>query len=95
MEDNGQGWRGLLTFYTCKKQVDEMNSCLSKYYQDPEFKKYCENVYLDKRASFRQTGILEKDQYHKKPFYDSKDSRQRKEFVENLRKNKEKQDQNQ
>jgi hypothetical protein len=38
MEENSEGWRGYLTFRTCKKQVDDMNQCLKFYYKDPAFK---------------------------------------------------------
>lgn len=57
MEEKGNGWKGLFTFYTCKKEVDEMNDCLKHYYQDPEFRKECTEMYLDKRSRFRQTGF--------------------------------------
>jgi len=38
MENMGKGWQAYFTFYTCKKQVDEMNDCLKHYYQDTEFR---------------------------------------------------------
>lgn len=82
MESNSRGLKGLISFITCKPQVDEMNACLGKYYKDKDFRTECEQVYLDKRSRFRRTGIIEKDPYEKKPYYDSERKR---EFMEKLR----------
>ena len=48
-----------------------MNKCLSSYYSSKEFRKECEEMYLDKRSKYRTTGVLEKDKYYKKPYYES------------------------
>lgn len=85
MEENGKGWQGYFTFYTCKSHVDEMNACLKHHYSDEKFREECTQIYLDKRARFRQTGIIEKDPYFKKPYYESE---RKKKFIEFLRKEK-------
>lgn len=82
MEDNNSGLKGLISFITCKSQVNEMNACLGKYYKDKDFRAECEQIYLDKRSKYRQTGIIEKDPYEKKPYYDSE---RKKEFIAKFR----------
>ena len=71
MEDNGHSfnWQGFTTFWTCRPHVNEMNNCLSKYYKDPEFREEVTQIYLDRRARYRATGIMEKDPYVKKKYY--------------------------
>lgn len=109
MEENGSGWKAYLTFYTCKKECDEMNECLKHYYTSPEFRQECTDMYLDKRARYRRTGldekkilcffvsllvkfnlilgVIEKDPYHKMPYYESS---RKKDFAEWLKAQKEK-----
>ena len=82
MEDNSYGFKGLFSFYTCKKQVDDMNNCLSHYFQDKELRADCEKNYLERRSKYRETGIIEKDPYYKKPYYESE---RKKEFLEQHR----------
>lgn len=87
MEENNDGsWRGYLTFITCKKQVDEMNTCLKHYYKDPAFKEECKEIYLAKRKRYRETGIVEKESTHHKPYYQSMWKR---EFLEKYKAEKE------
>jgi hypothetical protein len=69
MEDNGQGWQGGFTWYTCRDQIKAMNSCLSHYYSDPAFREECREIYLNRRAKYRATGVMEKDPYVKKKYY--------------------------
>jgi hypothetical protein len=87
MEDNAFGLRGYFTWAICKKEVDDMNSCLLKNYQDKDFKQECEKIYLDRRTKYRLTGVLEKDPYYKKPYYVSE---RKKEFLEQYRAEKQK-----
>lgn len=82
MEDNSDGMRGLLSFVTCKKPLDEMNKCLAHYFKDKEFREECKTMYLDKRAKYRATGVTEPDPYRKKPYYESE---RKKEFLEKFR----------
>ena len=82
MEDNSYGIKGMFSFLTCKKYVDEMNNCLLHYFKDKELKEQCEKLYLERRTKYRETGIIEKDPYFKKPYYESE---RKKEFVENYR----------
>lgn len=86
MEDNNFGLKGFLSFITCKKQVDAMNDCLKHYYKDKELKEHCERIYLERRAKYRATGILEKDEYFKKPYYESE---RKKEFLAKIKAEKE------
>lgn len=71
MEDNNYGIKGFLSFVTCKPQLNDMNNCLAKYYKDKEFREECEQIYLDRRSKYRATGVMEKNPYEKKPYYDS------------------------
>ncbi|CAG7821208.1 unnamed protein product [Allacma fusca] len=43
--------------FKCKKQTNDMKECLTRWYQDDEFRKICEQEYLDERTEFRRTGI--------------------------------------
>ena len=79
MEANGEGWRGYLTWITCKPQVTEMNTCLKHYYTDPTFKEECKQIYLEKRKRYRETGIIEKETNRKQPYYQSE---RKKNFLE-------------
>ena len=81
MKENSGMLRNLLTFYTCKSKVDEMNNCLKHYYADPEFREECTQMYLEKRANYRRTGIIEKDPYYKKPYYESEKKKGMLEFI--------------
>ncbi len=71
MEDNGRGWEGFFTFYTCRDKVKEMNKCLAHYYADKDFREECTQIYLDRRARYRATGVQEPDPYVKKKYYTS------------------------
>lgn len=82
MEDNNYGWKGFMAFMTCKPPLNEMNSCLSKYYGDKDFRQECENMYLERRSNYRRTGVMEKNPYDKKPYYDSERKR---EFLANYK----------
>lgn len=69
MENAGYG-----SFITCKKQIDEMNTCLRHWYTDKDFRKECEQMYLEKRKKFRETGIIEKEE---KPAYYTSSKKQK------------------
>jgi hypothetical protein len=85
MEDNSYGLKGIFSFFTCKKYVDAMNNCLVHYFKDNELKAECEKIYLERRTKYRETGIIEKDPYYKKPYYESE---RKKEYVDKFRKKK-------
>jgi hypothetical protein len=91
MEDNDRSWRGFFTFYTCKSQVNEMNKCLSHHYSDPTFREECKQIYLERRARYRATGIMEKDPYVKKKYYESE---RKKQFLEQMKQQKPNMDSN-
>lgn len=69
MEDNSRGWKGGFSWYTCRDQTKAMNDCLSHYYGDAAFREECREIYLNRRAKYRATGINEKDPYVKKKYY--------------------------
>lgn len=85
MEDNNFGIKGLFSFKTCKGPLDEMNQCLAHYFKDKEFREECKQLYLERRTRYRETGILEKDPYNKKPYYESD---RKKEYLEKFRASK-------
>ena len=91
MEDNSYGLKGMFSFVTCKTHVDAMNNCLLKYFKDKELKEECEKIYLERRTKYRETGIIEKDPYFKKPYYESERKRQ---YVEQFREKKQENTQN-
>jgi hypothetical protein len=61
---------GFSAVYKCRKHLSAMNNCLKFWYTDKDFRKECEEIYLEKRKKFRETGIPEKDE--KRPFFISK-----------------------
>lgn len=62
-----------------------MNNCLLHYFKDKELKEECEKIYLERRTKYRETGIIEKDPYFKKPYYESE---RKKQYVEQFREKK-------
>lgn len=53
---------GIKMIYSCRSQNDGLKACLTKWYQDEEFKAECRNVYLTQRAEYRRTGIKKADE---------------------------------
>lgn len=89
MEENSVDFfKGLLTWITCRPQVNAMNDCLLHYYTDTAFRDECRKIYLEKRKRFRETGVIEPDPYYKKPYYESA---RKKEFLEEFRARKQQQ----
>ena len=93
MEKNQEGWRGALSFLTCRKPLNEMNECLVKYYKDPSFYDECKNMYLNKRANYRRTGVIEKDKYDKKKYYESEYKKNLKKYIESTKNSQQQQQQ--
>lgn len=50
----------LLMVLKCRHENDLLKSCLTKWYQNEEFKNECKEIYLKDRAEFRRTGIPKK-----------------------------------
>lgn len=48
---------GIKMVYSCRSQNDCLKACLTKWYQNEEFKAECRNVYLTQRSEYRRTGI--------------------------------------
>ncbi|CAD5112563.1 DgyrCDS1772 [Dimorphilus gyrociliatus] len=48
---------GLLMPFKCRKENDQMKKCLTRWYQDDEFRAECTQMYLDERSEYRRTGI--------------------------------------
>lgn len=43
--------------FSCRKENAALKECLSKWYQDEEFKNRCKNEYLNERSEYRRTGV--------------------------------------
>ncbi|XP_063702440.1 COX assembly mitochondrial protein homolog [Culicoides brevitarsis] len=52
--------KGLMMWYSCQKQNENLKKCQIKWYADEELKKECTEIYLAERAEFRRTGITKK-----------------------------------
>ena len=61
MEHDGIG------IFKCKSVLNEMNECLKYWYSNTDFRKECEQLYLEKRKKFRETGITVPEK--KRPYY--------------------------
>ncbi|CAG2062443.1 unnamed protein product, partial [Timema podura] len=44
----------------CRTQNSLLRDCLTRWYQDEEFKALCRNEYLSERSEFRRTGLQQK-----------------------------------
>lgn len=52
---------GIKMVLTCRDQNDCLKACLSKWYQNEEFKAECRGIYLKQRSEYRMTGIKKGD----------------------------------
>lgn len=43
--------------YKCRTENNVLKSCLTRWYDDEEFKRICEQEYLEERSEFRRTGL--------------------------------------
>ncbi|XP_045478126.1 COX assembly mitochondrial protein homolog [Harmonia axyridis] len=48
---------GIAMVYKCRAENSLLKSCLSRWYDDDEFKRICKEEYLIERSEFRRTGI--------------------------------------
>ncbi|XP_067007287.2 COX assembly mitochondrial protein homolog isoform X1 [Anabrus simplex] len=44
----------------CRKENSALKDCLTRWYQDEDFKRICRDEYLEERSEFRRTGIPQK-----------------------------------
>jgi len=51
----------VLMVVKCRNQNTNLKACLTKWYNDEEFKKQCTEEYLHERTEYRRTGIKQKD----------------------------------
>ncbi|XP_045137700.1 COX assembly mitochondrial protein homolog isoform X2 [Portunus trituberculatus] len=51
---------GLAMVMLCSQQNSTLKACLTKWYQDEEFKKRCTEEFLAERREFRRTGLTKK-----------------------------------
>lgn len=47
----------LLMVVKCRNQNSALKECLTKWYNDEEFKERCKKLYLEERSNYRSTGI--------------------------------------
>lgn len=52
--------RGLMMWWHCRRENDALKSCLTKWYNNEEFKEECKQIYLEERTEYRKTGITKK-----------------------------------
>lgn len=53
---------GLLMVVKCRKENAALKECLTKWYQDENFRELCTKEYLHERTEYRRTGIPQKQQ---------------------------------
>lgn len=51
----------VLMVLSCRKENNALKNCLTKWYEDEDFKAECRKEYLAERSEFRRTGIRQKD----------------------------------
>lgn len=47
----------LLMVSRCREETSQLKSCLTKWYQNEEFRQLCTEEYLKQRSEYRRTGI--------------------------------------
>lgn len=52
---------GFFMVVKCRKENADLKECLTRWYNDEEFKKECTEEYLQERSEYRRTGIGKKD----------------------------------
>lgn len=52
---------GLLIVINCRQENTKLKECLTKWYQNDEFKERCKQEYLKERSEYRRTGITTKE----------------------------------
>ncbi|XP_043517235.1 COX assembly mitochondrial protein homolog [Frieseomelitta varia] len=50
----------VLMGFKCRKENSALKECLSRWYNDSDFKEQCTQEYLDERSEYRRTGISKK-----------------------------------
>lgn len=51
----------LLMVIKCRKENAALKACLTRWYEDEDFKNLCKEEYLEERTQFRRTGIRQKE----------------------------------
>lgn len=51
---------GLSMVLKCRKENDALKECSGKWFNDEKFREECTQIYLDRRAEYRRTGITVK-----------------------------------
>ncbi|XP_054744185.1 COX assembly mitochondrial protein homolog [Anastrepha obliqua] len=55
----------ILMVFTCRNENSSLKSCLTKWYQNEDFKAECKKIYLEERSEYRRTGIPKKHRIQK------------------------------
>lgn len=51
----------------CRKENSIMKTCLQRWYEDEQFRKECENEYLQERSEYRRTGVKKSNRNSETP----------------------------
>ena len=46
--------------FNCRKELNEMKSCMERWYNDENFRQECTKLYLEKRREFRLNHLKER-----------------------------------
>ncbi|KAJ8915007.1 hypothetical protein NQ315_015981 [Exocentrus adspersus] len=52
--------RHILMTFRCREENAELKKCLTRWYEDEDFKARCTKEYLEERSEYRRTGITQK-----------------------------------
>ncbi|XP_036325506.1 COX assembly mitochondrial protein homolog [Rhagoletis pomonella] len=55
----------LIMVFACRNENSALKSCLSKWYNNDEFKDECKQIYLEERSEYRRTGVPKKRRIQK------------------------------
>ncbi|EFA08617.1 COX assembly mitochondrial protein homolog [Tribolium castaneum] len=50
----------ILMTFMCRKENAALKECLTRWYEDEDFKNRCKEEYLNERSEYRRTGVTQK-----------------------------------
>lgn len=51
---------GVLMVVKCRSENSALKECLTKWYENEQFRSECSEIYLNQRSEYRRTGITKK-----------------------------------
>lgn len=52
---------GIKMVFSCRKETADLKECLTRWYNNEDFRKECKEIYLQERSNYRSTGIPKRE----------------------------------